>query len=52
MQPRIMVPPNYNEINYNIYNINDNYMNNINYFNNQNNNGFGNMNFYNMYKNS
>lgn len=53
MQPRIMIPPNYNEINYNIYNVNDNYMNNINYFNNQNhNNGFGNMNFYNIYKNS
>lgn len=52
MQPGIMIPPNLGEMNYNIYNMNDNYMNNVNYLNNQNpNNGFVNMNYYNIYKN-
>ena len=53
MQQRFMISPNFGDINYNIYNGNDNYMNKINCMNNQNpNKGFGNMNFYGIYKNN
>ena len=52
MQQGFMVSPNYTDINFNIYNNNDNYMNNMNYMNNFNSNkGFGNIYYYN-YKNS
>jgi len=53
MQQRFMISPNFGDINYNMYNGNDNYMNKINCMNNQNpNKGFGNMNFYGIYKNN
>lgn len=53
MQQRFMISPNFGDINYNIYNGNDSYMNKINCMNNQNpNKGFGNMNFYGIYKNN
>lgn len=53
MQQRFMISPNFGDINYNIYNGNDNYMNKINCMGNQNpNKGFGNMNFYGIYKNN
>jgi len=52
MQQGFMISPNYTDINFNIYNNNDNYMNNMNYMNNFNSNkGFGNIYYYN-YKNS
>ena len=52
MQQGFMIPPNYTDINFNMYNNNDNYMNNMNYMNNFNSNkGFGNIYYYN-YKNS
>ena len=52
IQQGYMVSPNYTDINFNIYNNNDNYMNNMNYMNNFNSNkGFGNIYYYN-YKNS
>ena len=52
IQQGYMVSPNYTDINFNIYNSNDNYMNNMNYMNNFNSNkGFGNIYYYN-YKNS
>ena len=52
IQPGLMIPPNFVEMNYNIYNINDNYINNANFLNNQNpNNGFRNLNYYNLYNN-
>ena len=52
MQQGFMVSPNYTDINFNIYNNNDNYMNHMNYMNNFNSNkGFGNIYYYN-YKNS
>ena len=53
MQQRFMISPNFGDINYNMYNGNDNLMNKINCMNNQNTNkGFGNMNFYGIYKNN
>ena len=53
MQQRFMISPNFGDINYNMYNGNDNYMNKINCMNNPNpNKGFGNMNFYGIYKNN
>lgn len=53
MQQRFMISSNFGDINYNMYNGNDNYMNKINCMNNQNpNKGFGNMNFYGIYKNN
>ena len=53
MQQGFMMSPNFTDINYNIYNSNDNYMNKINYMNNFNsNNGFGNVYFYNSFKNN
>ena len=53
MQQGFMISPNFGDVNYNMYNNgNDNYMNKINYLNNQNSNkGYGNMNFY-MYNNN
>ena len=52
MQQGFMISPNYTDINFNIYNNNDNYMNHMNYMNNFNSNkGFGNIYYYN-YKNS
>ena len=53
MQQGFMLSPNYADVNFNMYNNgNDNYMNKINYLNNQNSNkGYGNMNFY-MYNNN
>ena len=52
IQQGYMVSPNYTDINFNIYNNNDNYMNHMNYMNNFNSNkGFGNIYYYN-YKNS
>ena len=52
MKQGFMVSPNYTDINFNIYNNNDNYMNHMNYMNNFNSNkGFGNIYYYN-YKNS
>ena len=51
MQQGFMISPNYIDINFNIYNNNDNYMNNMNYMNNINSNkGVGNIYYYN-YKN-
>lgn len=51
MQQGFMISPNYTDINFNIYNNNDNYMNSMNYINNVNSNkGFGNIYYYN-YKN-
>ena len=53
MQQGFMITPNYPDINYNMYNNNDNYMNKINYLNNYtSNNGFGNAYFYNSFKNN
>ena len=53
MQQGFMISPNFGDVNYNMYNNgNDNYMNKINYLNNQNSNkGYGNMNFY-IYNNN
>ena len=52
LQPGYMISPNFSEVNYNIYNGNDNYMNKANYLNNQNSTkGYGNMNFYMYNKN-
>ena len=52
IQQGYMVSTNYTDINFNIYNNNDNYMNHMNYMNNFNSNkGFGNIYYYN-YKNS
>ena len=53
MQQGFMISPNFQDVNFNMYNNgNDNYMNKINYLNNQNTNkGYGNMNFY-MYNNN
>jgi CCR4-NOT transcription complex subunit 9 len=51
MQQGFMISPNYTDINYNIYNNND--INGINYLNNYNTNkGYGNIYFYNTFKNS
>lgn len=53
MQQRFMISSNFGDINYSMYNGNDNYMNKIKCMNNQNpNKGFGNMNFYGIYKNN
>ena len=53
MQQGFMISPNFQDVNFNMYNNgNDNYLNKINYLNNQNTNkGYGNMNFY-MYNNN
>jgi CCR4-NOT transcription complex subunit 9 len=53
MQQGFMISPNYTDANYSLYNNgNENYINKINYLNNQNSNkGYGNMNFY-MYNNN
>lgn len=51
IQQGFMISPNYTDINYNIYNNND--INGINYLNNYNTNkGYGNIYFYNTFKNS
>ena len=51
IQQGFMISPNYTDINYNIYNNND--INEINYLNNYNTNkGYGNIYFYNTFKNS
>ena len=55
IQRGYMVQPNYGELNlnnYNIYSNNVNYMNKLNYLQNQNASTFGNVNYYNMYKNN
>lgn len=53
MQNGFMISPNFSDVNYNIYNGNDNYMNNINFINNKNTtNGYGNMNYYIYNKNN
>ena len=52
MQQGFILSPNYTDMNFNIYNNNDNFMNNMNYMNNFNSNkGFGNIYYY-SYKNS
>lgn len=50
MQPGYMISPHPGDFNYNIYNDNENYMN-TNIYNQNSSNGFGNLNFYNNYKN-
>ena len=51
IQQGFMISPNYTDINYNIYN--NNYINGINFLNNYNTNkGYGNIYFYNTFKNS
>ena len=50
MNPSFMVHPSLGDFNYNLYSDNDNYMN-TNVYNQNTNNGFSNMNFYNTFKN-
>ena len=51
IQPGFMVSPPMGDFNYNICNDNDNYMNNNIYNQNSPSNGYGNLNFFNGYKN-
>ena len=51
IQPGFMISPPMGDFNYNICNDNDNFMNNNIYNQNSPNNGYGNMNFFNGYKN-
>ena len=50
IQPGFMISPSMGDFNYNICNDNENYMNN-NIYNQNQNNGYGNLNFFNGYKN-
>jgi CCR4-NOT transcription complex subunit 9 len=50
IQPGYMISPSMGDFNYNICNDNENYMNN-NIYNQNTNNGYGNLNFFNGYKN-